>query len=152
VVLVILAAACSAGKVTTTGSPSSPARPVVLRLGYEPDLADAAAVVGVRNGVFPLGLGPSVSFTATSYDSGVDAMGAMRSGALDAAYVDPDPALATFLATNGGVRIIAGAASGGAFLMTKYAIKVPSDLGGQKVAAPGAGSTWDVDLRVWLKS
>ena len=46
--------------------------------------------------------------------------------------------------------MIAGAASGGAYLVVKPDIKTPADLKGKKIATPQLGNTQDVALRYWL--
>jgi NitT/TauT family transport system substrate-binding protein len=69
---------------------------------------------------------------------------------VDVAYVGPGPAVIAFLRSEGAVRIIAGAASGGAVLVVKDAAK-PEDLRGKRVASPQLGNTQDIALRVWLR-
>ncbi|MCL4394206.1 MAG: ABC transporter substrate-binding protein, partial [Chloroflexi bacterium] len=50
------------------------------------------------------------------------------------------------------LRVIAGAASGGAVLVVRSdaGINVPSDFRGKKIASPQLGNTQDVALRAWL--
>ena len=48
------------------------------------------------------------------------------------------------------MRIVAGATSGGAFLVVKPEITSPEDLQGKKLASPQLGGTQDVALRAWL--
>ncbi len=50
-----------------------------------------------------------------------------------------------------GVRVIAGAASGGAALVVSPDITSPADLSGKTLATPQLGNTQDVALRYWLK-
>ena len=155
--LSVLAAACVAG--TVNANPTAPASssssrpaPVTLHLGYQANLTQASALIGVQDGVFARTVGPSVTLTATVFKAGPDEVTALLAGTLDAAYLGPNSAVDAFSRSKGGVRIISGASSGGAYLMTKYAIKTPSDLKGQKIASPAPGSTQDVALRTWLKS
>ncbi|MGH3420918.1 MAG: ABC transporter substrate-binding protein, partial [Streptosporangiaceae bacterium] len=70
----------------------------------------------------------------------------------DAAYVGPNPAIKAWQ-TSGGklIRVISGAASGGAELVVKKGITSASQLKGQKLATPSLGNTQDVALRYWLK-
>ena len=154
VVLTMLAAACSSGKVSTTAPSGSspPAGPVTLRLGYLPNLTQASAVVGVQEGIFTKSLGAGVDFKPGTFKAGPDEVTALLSGALDAAFIGPNPAVNAFLTSSGAIKIVSGATSGGAYLMTKYAIKSAADLKGQKVASPEVGNTQDVALRSWLKS
>src|SRR5207244_5912899 len=75
------------------------------------------------------------------------------SGALDASFIGPNPAINAYQKSNGeAVRIIAGATSGGAALVTKPEITSPAQLKGKKLATPQLGNTQDVALRSWLKS
>lgn len=150
----VAATGCTTRGVATPTSPSgstAPA-PVTLRLGFQADLTQAGALVGIQDKVFANALGPGATLTAIDFKAGPDEAAALQAGTLDAAYLDPVAAIAANVATNGGVRIISGAASGGAFLMTKYAIKTPADLRGQKIAVAQAANTADVALRTWLKS
>ncbi|MEA2504062.1 MAG: sulfonate transport system substrate-binding protein [Actinomycetota bacterium] len=148
------AAGCTSKGVATAGKTgaTAPAAPLTLRLGYQANLTQAAALIGIQDNVFNNSLGPGVTLTATPFKAGPDEAAALQAGTLDAAYLGPNPAIAAFVATKGAVKIISGASSGGAFLMTKYAIKTPADLRGQKVAVAEAGNTQDVALRTWLKS
>jgi NitT/TauT family transport system substrate-binding protein len=147
------AAGCTSKGVATAPKPgNTAAAPLTLRLGYQPNLTQAAALIGIQDNVFNNSLGPGVTLTATAFKAGPDEAAALQAGTLDAAYLGPNPAIAAFVASKGAVRIISGASSGGAFLMTKYAIKTPADLRGQKVAVAEAGNTQDVALRTWLKS
>jgi NitT/TauT family transport system substrate-binding protein len=148
------AAGCSATGVTTTpkSGGTAPPAPVQLRLGYEADLTQAAALIGLQEKVFSNSLGPGVTLTATVFKGGPDEAAALESGTLDAAYLGPNSAVAASVATKGGVKIISGASLGAAFFMTRYAIKTPADLRGQKIAVDEAGGTQDVALRTWLKS
>src|ERR1700730_4859592 len=153
--LVVLGAAgCTSKGVATAGKAggTAPAAPLTLRLGYQANLIQAAALIGIQDNVFNNSLGPGVTLTATPFKAGPDEAAALQAGTLDAAYLGPNPAIAAFVATKGAVKIVSGASSGGAFLMTKYAIKTPADLRGQKVAVAEAGNTQDVALRTWLKS
>ena len=148
------AAGCSATGVTTAtkSGGTAPPAPVQLRLGYEADLTQAGALTGLQDRIFSNSLGPSVTLTATVFKGGPDEAAALESGTLDAAYLGPNSAVAASVATKGGVKIVSGSSFGGAFFMTRYAIKTPADLRGQKIAVDEAGGTQDVALRTWLKS
>jgi NitT/TauT family transport system substrate-binding protein len=72
-------------------------------------------------------------------------------GALDASYIGPSPAINAYGQSDGdAVRIIAGAASGGAQLVVREGIDSPEDLVGTTLATPQLGNTQDVALRTWL--
>jgi len=150
----LLCAACTKARVDAQGqsiTPPATTQPT-LRLGVVPTLNQATALVGIAEHVFTSGLGAGVTLTATSYNASFDEVSALAAGNLDAAYMGPSSAIAAYAETNGGIRIVSGAAAGGSFLMTKYAIKSPGDLRGQKVAVPSGGGSEDVALRSWLKS
>src|SRR5439155_15077439 len=84
---------------------------------------------------------------------GPAAVEAIFSGALDATYLGPNPAINAWQKSHGqAVRIIAGATSGGAALVVKPNINGAADLKGKKVATPQLGNTQDVALRTWLNS
>lgn len=134
-----LALGCSRGK-----GPDGP-----LRLGYFPNVTHAQALVGVDDGTFARALGGRLE--ARMFNAGPAAMEALLAGDLDASYVGPGPAAIAFLRTQGqAVRVVAGAASGGAALVVKDA-RAPADLAGARVASPQLGNTQDVALRMWLR-
>ena len=124
----------------------------VLRLGYFPNITHAAALVGVEDGVFARHLGGTKLETFT-FNAGPAAIEALLSGSLDASYIGPNPAINGYVKSKGeGVRIVAGATSGGAFLVVRPDIASAADLRGKQVASPQLGGTQDVALRTWLKS
>jgi len=151
-----LATACGSsskpsGTGTTNGSGSTDN--VTLRLGYMPNVTHAPAIIGLQNKTFANDVGPNVSIKTTTYNSGTDETTALLAGALDAAFVGPNPAINAYQKTNGQlIRIVSGVASGGAFLVVKPSITSAADLKGKTVASPQLGNTQDVALRNWLKS
>ncbi len=151
VALSLMLAAC--GSSSKTGSPtnsSNPAGAVTLRLGYFPNVTHAPAIIGVQNGTFASKLGSNVKLSLKTFNSGTEATTALLAGAIDASFVGPNPAINAYQKTNGGIRVVAGTASGGAFLVVKPSINSAADLKGKKVASPQAGNTQDVALRTWL--
>ena len=124
------------------------ARP--LRLGYFPNATHAQALVGVDDGTFLRALGGRLE--TRMFNAGPAAMEALLSGDVDATYVGPGPAAIAFLRTRGeGLRVVAGAVSGGAVLVVRDA-RGPQDLAGKRVASPQLGNTQDVALRTWLRA
>jgi NitT/TauT family transport system substrate-binding protein len=150
VALMTAAAATLAG---CGGSSSAAAKgPVTLRLGYFANVTHATALVGLANGTFARDLGSGVSLQTSTFNAGPAAVEALFSGAVDATYVGPNPAINAFQKSHGdAIRIIAGATSGGAALVVKPGINSPADLKGKKLATPQLGNTQDVALRSWLK-
>ncbi|HEX9467592.1 MAG TPA: ABC transporter substrate-binding protein [Acidimicrobiia bacterium] len=126
--------------------------PVTLRLGYFPNVTHASAIVGVEGGIFAKKLGPNVDLQLKTFNSGTEAVQAFQADALDASYIGPSPTLTAWSQLQKSVRIVAGAASGGAYFVVKPTINRAADLEGKVVASPQLGNTQDVALRVWLKS
>lgn len=130
-----------------------PVEKVDLRLGYFPNVTHAAAVAGVEKGIYAEKLGENVNLKTATFNAGPAAVEALFAGALDATYIGPNPAINAFSKSNGeAIRIIAGATSGGAFLVTSPKIAKDADLKGKKIASPQLGNTQDVALRAWLLS
>jgi NitT/TauT family transport system substrate-binding protein len=155
----VIATACSGdnGSPTTVTEGSAPASTPAaagdtLRLGYFPNLTHATAIVGVEKGFFAKHLG-STKLETKTFNAGGDAVIALFGDSIDATYIGPNPAINAFQKSKGeAIRIISGATSGGAFLVTKKDINGPDDLRGKKLATPQIGNTQDVALRAWLKS
>ena len=144
--LVFVLAGCG----SAAGQGSS-GEPVPLRLGYFPNVTHATAIVGLERGILARALGSGVRLTAQAFNAGPEAVEAIFNGALDAAFLGPNPAINAFTRSNGqAIRIIAGATSGGAALVVRKGISKPADLVGRTLATPQLGNTQDVALRAWL--
>jgi NitT/TauT family transport system substrate-binding protein len=125
----------------------------VLHLGYFPAVTHAQAILGVSQGTFQRALGPDIALEATPFNAGPEAVEAIFAGSLDMAYVGANPAInAHVRSKGGGVRIIAGSASGGAALVVRGDANIlsASDLRGKRLATPQLGNTQDVAARSWL--
>ena len=123
-----------------------------LRVGFFPNMTHAQALVGKERKLFEQKVGGEIAWKA--FNAGPSAMEALLAGQLDLAFVGPNPAVNAFMRSKGkSLRIIAGAASGGAALVVpqESATVSANDLKGKKVAAPEKGNTQDVALRYWLK-
>lgn len=137
------------------GVPETPLPPenVTLRLGYFANITHAVPVVGVASGDFQQELGPTVKLETKIFGNGNDAVTAIFAGAVDAAYVGPNPAINGYIKSDGkALRIVAGAASGGALFVVKPDIDGPKGLAGKSFATPGLGNTQDVALRSYLQN
>ena len=145
--------AVAVGLLAPAGAGAAPKQAnVTLRLGYFPNVTHASAIVGVEGGIFQEKLGNNVKLDTSTFNAGPQAVEALNSGALDATYIGPNPAINAFAQSGGeAIRIISGATSGGAFLVVKPTIKSAKDLKGKQVASPQLGNTQDVALRTWLK-
>lgn len=126
-------------------------RPVPVRLGYLPNITHAPGVAGVEQGFFTEQLGSAGELRPTTFKAGPEAVEALFSGALDMAYVGPNPAINAYQRSGGeAIRIVAGSTSGGAALVVKPDINSAADLEGKTLATPQLGNTQDVALRTWL--
>ena len=148
-----LAAACGSSAASSgSGSSSGSGQHVTLRLGFLANITHAPALVGLNKGFFTKNLGSGVTLKTSVFSSGTEETTALLAGQLDAAYVGPNPAINAWQKSSGkAIKIISGAASGGAALVVKPSITSASQLKGQKVATPSLGNTQDVALRYWLK-
>ncbi len=154
--LVLVAAACggsaTASSTSGPGSANAGTAPVKLRLGYFPNVTHAPALVGVQEGIFAKALAPDTLDASKTFNAGPAETEAMLSGAIDVAFIGPSPSINAFSRSNGAVRIIAGATSGGAALVVKPSITSVDQLRGKTIATPQLGNTQDVALRSFLKS
>lgn len=123
-----------------------------LKLGYFGNVTHAPALVGVGKGLIAEELG-STKLSTQVFNAGPAAIEALNAGAIDATYIGPNPAINSFVKSQGeSVNIIAGAAAGGAQLVVKPEINSAADLKGKTLASPQLGGTQDVALRAWLTS
>ena len=152
----LLAAGCGSsstgGSSGSSGSAASD-QTVVLRLGFLENITHASALIGIKEGFFSKDLGKNVTLKLYPFSTGTEEATALLAGQLDAAYVGPNPAIKAWQTSGGNlIRVISGAASGGAELVVKKSITSAAQLKGQKLATPSLGNTQDVSLRYWLKS
>ena len=141
-------AACGSSSSVAGGSGSDATE---LRLGYSANLTHSLPLIGVQDGEYQKALG-STKLTTQIFNAGPAAIEALNAGAIDAAYVGPSPAVNAFSKSDGAaIRIVSGAASGGAELVVKAGITSAAQLKGQTLATPQLGGTQDVALRFWLK-
>lgn len=148
----LLAAAALTACGSTDDKASASGDAPAIRLGYFPNITHAPALVGVNKGFFQDALG-GTKLAAKTFNAGPAALQALLSGAIDATYIGPNPAINGWAQTQGqGLRIIAGSTSAGAGLVVQPGITGVQDLKGKKIATPQLGNTQDVALRSWLKS
>jgi len=145
----MLAAGCASNATAGSGSGSGP---VTLRLGFLANITHEPALVGLAKGFFAKDLGKNVTLKTSIFSTGTEETTALLAGQLDAAYVGPNPAINAWQKSNGtAIKIISGAAAGGASLVVKKGITSPAQLKGKSLATPSLGNTQDVALRYWLK-
>ena len=124
-----------------------------IRIAYFPNIGHAVPIVGMESGIFEDAVGNATEIETRVFDSGPQAVESLFAGSVDVAYVGPGPAINGFLNSEGGnVKILAGAASGGASFVVHpdSEIVLASDFAGKKIAAPPIGNTQDVSLRHYL--
>ncbi len=153
----LLVAACSSAgssssSATSGGATKAAAAPVTVRLGFLANITHAPALIALKNGYFATALGSAGTVHATAFSSGTQETTAILAGQLDAAYVGPNPAINAWQKSGGtAIKIVAGAATGGASIVVKPSITSAAQLKGQSLATPSLGNTQDVALRYWLK-
>lgn len=133
---------------------------VIIRFGHFPNITHAQGVIAHAlsregRGWFEERLGPNVEIQWFIYNAGPSAMEAIFANSLDVTYVGQGPALTAHLKSNGEeIRVISGAANGGAALVIKAdgGINTAQDLRGKKIATPQLGNTQDISCRAWLKA
>ena len=124
-----------------------------LRIAYFPNIGHAVPIVGIEQGYFADELGSDIEIETRVFDSGPQVIESLFSNSVDIAYVGPGPAINGHLnSENKNVKILAGAASGGASFIVhpNSEITSASDFAGKKIAAPQIGNTQDVSLRNYL--
>ena len=125
---------------------------MTVRLGLLANITHASALIGIQKGFFSKNLGSAGQVTPTVYNSGTQETTAILAGQLDAAYVGPNPAINAFQKSGGtAIKIVSGAATGGASVVVKPGITSAAGLKGKIIATPSLGNTQDVAVRYWLK-
>src|SRR5882724_7170106 len=138
-----------------TGPARGQSTRVAVRAGYFPNVTHSQALVGRALGRFEQALGSGAHIEWKIFNAGPSVIEALFAGALDLAYIGPNPAIAGYVRSKGeALRVIAGATSGGAALVVRPAagIAKPADFHGKKIGTPQLGNTQDVALRAWLKA
>lgn len=132
---------------------SSAAEATTIRIGHFPNITHAQAVYAHATGEFDKKLGVKVEWSV--FNAGPSAIESLFADAVDAAYIGPNPAINGFIKSRGeGLRIVAGATTGGAALVVRRDGGITSDKGfhDQTVATPQLGNTQDVAARAWFQS
>ena len=129
-----------------------------IRVGHFPNITHAQGVIAHAlsrqgKGWFEQRLGEGTKIEWFVYNAGPSAMEAIFANSIDLTYVGPGPALNAYTKANGEeIRLIAGAANGGAGLVVQadQNLKAPADFHGKKIATPQLGNTQDISCRAWL--
>ena len=139
---------------------SVPNDKTVIRVGHFPNVTHAQGLVAhylsrQGKGWFEARLGPDVEIQWFTFNAGPSAMEAIFAKSIELTYVGPGPALNAYAKSQTEeIRVIAGAANGGAALVIQpdENLKVPADFKGKKIATPQLGNTQDIACRAWLTS
>jgi NitT/TauT family transport system substrate-binding protein len=124
-----------------------------LRIGYFPNINHAQAVIGLGRGDFQKALGDNVEVKTQIFNAGPAAIEGLFANQIDVTYIGPNPAINGYVQSNGeALRIISGAASGGAVFVVRNdsGINSAQDLANKKFATPELGNTQDIALRNYL--
>src|SRR6184192_1541590 len=129
-----------------------------IRVGHFPNITHAQGVIAHAlsrqgKGWFEQRLGEGTKIEWFVYNAGPSAMEAIFAKSIDLTYVGPGPALNAYTKSKGEeIRLIAGAANGGAGLVVQpdENLKVAADFRGKKIATPQLGNTQDISCRAWL--
>lgn len=122
----------------------------VLRLGYFANVTHGQALYGVASGEFQRALG-NTTLQTQLFSAGPSAFQSLLAGRVDVIFVGPSPTI-TALDRRGldAIVVLAGAASGGAALVTRPGLDGPEDLHGATLASPQLGNTQDIALKHYL--
>ncbi len=149
-VLVGMVAILTTGQLAVAGE--------TIRVGHFPNVTHVQGLVAhhlsrTGHGWFEERLGKDVKVDWYVYNAGPSAVEAILAGSIDLTYVGPNPALNAYAKSNGEeIRILAGAAAGGAALVVQpdSGLKLPADFRGKTIATPQLGNTQDIACRAWL--
>jgi NitT/TauT family transport system substrate-binding protein len=128
-----------------------------VRVGHFPNVTHVQALVGHAlsrqgKGWFEERLGPGSKVEWFVYNAGPSATEAIFARSIDLTYVGPSPAINAYSKSREEIRVISGAANGGAALVIQpdASFKTAADFRGKKIATPQLGNTQDVSCRAWL--
>jgi NitT/TauT family transport system substrate-binding protein len=131
-----------------------------IRVGHFPNITHVQALVAHAlsrqgKGWFEEKLGTGTKIDWFVYNAGPSAMEAIFANSIDLTYVGPSPAINAYAKSRGEeIRIVAGAANGGAALVVPNdsSLKSAADFRGKKIATPQLGNTQDISCRAWLSA
>src|SRR5579863_1848993 len=137
----LLAAGCSSSSAGTTSSgtasENTDAAPVTVRLGFLENITHASALVALKEGFFTKALGSAGTLKPTAFSTGTEETVAILAGQLDAAYVGPNPAINAWQKSGGtAIKVVSGAATGGASVVVAKGITSAAQLKGKTLATP----------------
>jgi NitT/TauT family transport system substrate-binding protein len=136
----------------TTAGKGGASGPVEVRLAYFPNITHAPAIVGVADGTFQKAVEGSATVKPLVFLNGPKEMEALLAREVDIAYVGVSPAINAFLKSEGALKVVSGAASGGAVLVARdgAGIAKMEDLAGKRIGTPQKGGTQDIAARFYI--
>lgn len=119
-----------------------------MRIAFFPNITHAQALYGKNTGLFGQAFGGDIAVKWVEFNAGPAEIEAMFAGEVDIGYIGPIPAINAYARSKGDVKVLSGAANGGAILVTRPDLKLasPSQLSGLKVAVPQFGNTQHISL------
>ena len=141
--------------ITTIGSGLEQSSQSKIRVAFFPSIGHAVPIVGIENGIFEKGIGEQIQIETKLFDSGPQVIESIFASSIDVAYVGPGPVINGFLKSHGkDIRILAGAASGGASFIIQPDSGLDSieNFDGKRIASPQISNSQDVSLRYYLAS
>jgi NitT/TauT family transport system substrate-binding protein len=126
---------------SSTGAGTGNSAPVTVRLGFLTNITHASALVGLKQGFFTQDLGSAGTLKPTAFASGTQETTALLAGQLDAAYVGPNPAINAWSKSGGtAIKVISGAATGGASVVVKAGTTGAAQLKGKTLTTPNSAA------------
>ena len=142
----------SAGFLTDVSQSFAAPKPTVVRIGHFPNITHAQAVIAHATKKVEERYGADAKVDWKIFNAGPSAVEALFANQLDIAVIGPSPAINAYVKSEGeAVRVVSGAASGGAALVVRGDLNIKSvdDFHKRKIASPQLGNTQDVSLRAW---
>ena len=150
-----IAAVIAIAVIATIGSGLEQSSQSKIRVAFFPSIGHAVPIVGIENGIFEKGIGEQIQIETKLFDSGPQVIESIFASSIDVAYVGPGPVINGFLKSHGkDIRILAGAASGGASFIVQPDSGLDSieNFDGKRIASPQISNSQDVSLRYYLAS
>ena len=125
------------------------ARGATFAIGYVNNIMNAQALVAALRGTWARELGAAL----IAFPAGPAVVEALTAGSIDVGFFGPAAAIGAYVRSHGRrLRVLAGAASGGASLVAAAGVGATraEDFRGRTMTASQIGSTPDVALRGWL--
>lgn len=136
----------------TSTSCGNAEKPTAMRVAHFPNMTHAQALV-MKERLTLESATDGVSVEWKTFNAGPSVIEAMFACQIDIAYIGPVPAINAYVKSQGDIRVIAGAANGGAELLVAQnsGIVDIGDLEGKTVAIPQLGNTQHLCLLALLR-